>query len=146
MSSASVQLYGGIPSLFIDGEPQVEMAYMTYFDKDGMFEDFYRAGYRISCLCVYFGDQIINPANWCKPFAPGIFGTTGKADFSHVERSVTNLLRQAHAASSRKTENDASLCGEGSHRLRLRRIEPPARSVCCVPSGSAGRSPETIFR
>lgn len=98
MSSASVQLHGGVPTLFIDGEPQVEMAYMTYFDKDGMFEDFYRAGYRLFCLCVYFGDQSINPANWCKPFAPGIFGTKGKADFSHLERVVANLLRQAPEA------------------------------------------------
>ena len=67
MSSASVRLHGGVPSLFIDGEPQAEMAYMTCFDKDGMFEDFNRTRYRIFCLCMYFGGQSINPTNWCKP-------------------------------------------------------------------------------
>lgn len=95
MSFAAVQCYGGVPTLFIDGVPQVEMAYMTYFDDDGAFGDFYRAGYRCFCLCVYFGDQSIKPSNVYSAFAPGIFAEKGRADFSHLEKIVANLLRQA---------------------------------------------------
>ncbi|MBQ7393378.1 MAG: hypothetical protein IJV89_03390 [Lentisphaeria bacterium] len=95
MSFAAIKNYGGVPTLFIDGVPQVEMAYMTYFDEAGSFGDFYRAGYKCFCLCVYFGDQSFKPSNVYTAFAPGIFTEKGKADYSHLEKIVANLLRQA---------------------------------------------------
>ena len=40
MSSAIIKNYGGVPTLFIDGVPQVEMAYMTYFTVENIRFDF----------------------------------------------------------------------------------------------------------
>ena len=81
-----------MPTLFIDGEPEPGVAYITYFRERADYEAFGRAGYRLFSIPVFFGDRTINPRSGIRPFEPGIFGERGKADLSILDRQVQQVL------------------------------------------------------
>jgi len=92
MVTSCVKPLGGVPTLFIDGEPEPGVAYITYFRERADYAAFGRAGYRLFSIPVYFGDRTINPRSGIRPFEPGIFAERGKADFSILDRQVGQLL------------------------------------------------------
>ena len=84
--------YHGVPTLFVNDQPQVGMAYITYFEENNRYQDFADAGYTLFTFATFFGGQTINETSQIKPFSPGIFDVKGKADYSVFDRSVARIL------------------------------------------------------
>ena len=92
MTTSCVKNLGGVPNLFINGEPVPGVAYITYFRENNDYAAFGAAGYRLFSIPVYFGDQTINPQSKIHPFEPGIFSERGKADFTILDRQIQQVL------------------------------------------------------
>ena len=84
--------YHGVPTLFVNDQPQVGMAYITYFEENNRYQDFADAGYTLFTFATFFGGQTINETSQIKPFSPGIFDVKGEADYSVFDRSVGQIL------------------------------------------------------
>ncbi|MBE6370632.1 MAG: hypothetical protein E7055_00980 [Lentisphaerae bacterium] len=94
MTPSHIANHHGVPTLFIDGQPEAAMAYMTYFTEDGHYRQFREAGYRLFSVSVFFSDQGINATTGIRPFSPGIFREKGKADFSVFDRQMEHILAE----------------------------------------------------
>ena len=92
MTTSAVRKLGGVPTLFVNGEPVPGVAYITYFRENACYADFGQAGYRLFSIPVYFGDQTINPGSGIAPFEPGIFSIEGRAEFAIFDRQVRQVL------------------------------------------------------
>ena len=83
---------GGVPTLYVNGEPFPAAAYMTYLEENADYEAFARAGYRLFSVPVLFAGRWINSASDTKPFHDGIFDEKGAPDFSTLDASVARIL------------------------------------------------------
>jgi beta-galactosidase len=91
--TSKIAPYGGVPTLFVNGEPQVGMAYITYFQENNRYEDFAKAGYNLFTFATFFAGQTINETSQIKPFSPGIFDVKGQEDYTDFDRSVEQILK-----------------------------------------------------
>ena len=84
--------YGGVPTLFVNGEPQAGMAYITYFEDRNHYADFAAAGYRLFSFTVFAGDRPISEAQHPAPFNAAVFPEPGKEDFTPFDECVEHIL------------------------------------------------------
>ncbi len=83
---------GGVPTLFVNGEPFPAAAYMTYLEEYNNYSQFAQAGYRLFSVPVLFAGRWISATELFKPFHGGIFDTKGEPDFSTLDASVGRIL------------------------------------------------------
>ena len=83
---------GGVPTLFINGEPFPSAAYMTYLEEYNRYEDFAGAGYRLFSVPVLFAGRWISSTEVYKPFHAGIFDKKPEPDFSTLDASINRIL------------------------------------------------------
>lgn len=92
--SSEIRNLGGVPTLFINGEPHPGMAYVTYLPERADYRNLADMGCTLFSVCLYFASRPVNAKELCGPFGDGIFEDPGKADFSVVDREVENLLKK----------------------------------------------------
>lgn len=91
---SSIENYGGVPTLFINGEPQPALAYMTYFQENNEYESFTSAGYELFSLPVFFSTRGINTLSNISPFEEGIFEIKGEPNFEIFDKNIETILEQ----------------------------------------------------
>lgn len=64
---------GGVPALYINGEPHAAVAYMTYLEKFNKYDDFASAGYKLFSVPVLFSGRWISITDGLTPFKKGVF-------------------------------------------------------------------------
>ncbi|MBE6616218.1 MAG: hypothetical protein E7631_13040 [Ruminococcaceae bacterium] len=88
---SSVQNYGGVPTLHINGQPVPGFAYITYRTYNARYDDFAALGCRLFSMPVFFGTQTINETSQIPPMAPGIFENE-EPDFTLFDADVEKIL------------------------------------------------------
>ncbi len=83
---------GGVPTLFVNGEPLPAAAYMTYLEEYNNYGQFAEAGYGLFSVPVLFAGRWISANEAAKPFHGGIFDKKGEPDFSTLDASVKRIL------------------------------------------------------
>ena len=83
---------GGVPTLYINGEPHAAVAYMTYLEKFNEYDDFAAAGYKFFSVPVLFSGRWISITDGLTPFKKGIFDEKGNPDFSMFDEAVEKIL------------------------------------------------------
>ncbi len=83
---------GGVPTLYINGEPHAAVAYMTYLEKFNEYDDFAAAGYQFYSVPVLFSGRWISITDGLTPFKKGIFDVKGAPDFSLFDEAVEKIL------------------------------------------------------
>lgn len=83
---------GGVPTLYINGEPHAAVAYMTYLEKFNEYDDFAAAGYKFFSVPVLFSGRWISITDGLTPFKKGIFDEKGNPDFSLFDEAVEKIL------------------------------------------------------
>lgn len=83
---------GGVPTLFVNGEPYPAAAYMTYLEEYNDYGLFADAGYALFSVPVLFSGRWISATELFKPFHAGIFDIKGEPDFSTLDASVKRIL------------------------------------------------------
>lgn len=94
ITQSSIENYGGVPTLFINGEPQPALAYMTYFQENNEYESFTSAGYELFSLPVFFSTRGINTLSNISPFEEGIFEIKGEPNFEIFDKNIETILEQ----------------------------------------------------
>ena len=93
MLKSEIKIFGGAPTLFINGERTSHMAYTTYFEERSCCADFADAGYRIFFANASFTTLPINSAaTGFSPFRVGVFEDMENPDYSEFEREVYRML------------------------------------------------------
>lgn len=84
---------GGVPTLFINGEPFTSVAYMTYLENFNKYDEFAAAGYRFFSVPVLFAGRWINSTtNSMTPFKKGIYDIKGSPDYSLFDEAIQKIL------------------------------------------------------
>lgn len=83
---------GGVPTLYINGEPHAAVAYMTYLEKFNEYDDFAAAGYKFFSVPVLFSGRWISITDGLTPFKKGIFDEKGNPDYSMFDEAVEKIL------------------------------------------------------
>ncbi len=83
---------GGVPTLYINGEPHAAIAYMTYLEKFNKYNDFASAGYKFFSVPILFSGRWISITDGLTPFKKGIFDEKGAPDFSLFDETVEKIL------------------------------------------------------
>ena len=89
---SEVRPHGGVPTLFINGEPYPSAAYMTYLEPYNRYADFAQAGYSFFSFPVLFAGRWISTTPDMTPFGKGIFDEKDRPDFSVLDASVHRIL------------------------------------------------------
>ncbi len=89
---SSVEDCGGVPTLFVNGEPFPAAAYMTYLEEYNNYSQFANAGYILFSVPVLFAGRWISVTEGLTPFHGGIFDVKGEPDFSSLDESVGRIL------------------------------------------------------
>lgn len=85
---------GGVPALYINGEPHAAVAYMTYLEKFNEYDDFASAGYKFFSVPVLFSGRWISITDGLTPFKKGIFDEKGAPDYSLFDEAVEKILEE----------------------------------------------------
>ncbi len=91
-TTSAIRPHGGVPTLFVNGQPQPGLAYMTYLPERADYVNMAAMGCRLYSVRVFFAARPVNAAELCGPFSPGIFDTPGRPDFSTADRDIAQLL------------------------------------------------------
>ncbi len=83
---------GGVPSLFVNGEPFPAAAYMTYLEEYNNYDLFAGCGYNLFSVPVLFSGRWISSTELFKPFHGGIFDDKTAPDFSSLDSSIERIL------------------------------------------------------
>ena len=87
-----VRMHGGVPTLFVDGEPYPAAAYMTYLEPYAHYDQFAGAGYTLFSVPTLFAGRWISATEGLTPFGKGIFDEKDKPDYSVFDASVQKIL------------------------------------------------------
>lgn len=90
--TSAILPHGGVPTLFINSRPVPGLAYMTYLTERADYANMAAMGCRLYSIPVFFAARPVNAAELCGPFAPGIFDTRGRPDFSAADADIAQLL------------------------------------------------------
>ncbi len=91
MITSDIRTLGGVPTLFVNGKPTAETAYITYYTDLNRYADFADAGYRLFSVPIYFAERPINEVSQIPPFSKGIFDPD-EPDFPIADRLIGQLL------------------------------------------------------
>ena len=91
-TTSRISNYGGVPTLFVNDEPQLGMAYITYYEERNRYLDFAQAGYKLYTFTTFFGDQTINESSWPAPMGGALFPAKGVFDPAPFEECVRHIL------------------------------------------------------
>lgn len=83
---------GGVPTLFVNGEPCPAAAYMTYLEEYNNYAEFASAGYTLFSVPVLFSGRWISATELFKPFHAGMFDVKDEPDFATLDASVDRIL------------------------------------------------------
>ncbi len=89
---SQVRMHGGVPTLFVDGEPYPAAAYMTYLETYAHYEQFADAGYTLFSMPTLFAGRWISVTDGLTPFSRGIFDEKDAPDYSVFDASVRKIL------------------------------------------------------
>ncbi|MCR5485860.1 MAG: hypothetical protein K6F09_09730 [Clostridiales bacterium] len=87
-----VKKCGGVPTLFVNGEPYPAAAYMTYLEEYARYDDFSDAGYKFFSVPTLFAGRWISVTNGLTPFNKGIYDERDNADYTVFDASVRRIL------------------------------------------------------
>lgn len=91
MKKSSVEIYNGNPTLFVDGRPCANCAYVTYMSRKANYEEFAKRGYTLYSVPLFFSSQTINEFGAVPSLGKGIFdGRT--PDFSEVDERMNQIV------------------------------------------------------
>ena len=120
---------GGVPALYVNGEPFTSVAYMTYLEDFNKYDDFADAGYNFFSVPVLFAGRWINAQYNLNPFKSGIFDKKGSPDFSLMDEAVNKILKACPNAYiiprvnismpewwEKENPNDVNILSDGSTR------------------------------
>ena len=83
---------GGVPTVFVNGEPLPAAAYMTYLEDFNNYSQFADAGYALFSVPVLFAGRWINANDAGRPFTKGIFDNKDEPDFSALDSSIEKII------------------------------------------------------
>ncbi len=83
---------GGVPTLYVNGEPYPAAAYMTYLESYARYEQFADAGYTLFSMPTLFAGRWISVTNGLTPFSKGIFDERDRPDYTVFDASVRKIL------------------------------------------------------
>lgn len=83
---------GGVPTVFVNGEPLPAAAYMTYLEDFNNYSQFADAGYSLFSVPVLFAGRWINANDAGRPFTKGIFDNKDEPDFSALDSSIEKII------------------------------------------------------
>ena len=89
---SEVRMHGGVPTLFVNGEPFPAAAYMTYLEPYNQYDSFAAAGYNLFSMPVLFAGRWISMTPDMTPFGKGIFDRKDRSDFTVLDASVQKIL------------------------------------------------------
>jgi hypothetical protein len=92
MIRSEIRVENDRPILYLNESPATAVAYTTYFQERGCYEDFYRAGYRIFFINLSFTTLPINNFTGFTPFRVGAFEDPSAPDYSEFEEIVYRVL------------------------------------------------------
>ena len=90
MTTSHIAQAGGVPTLFVDGNPVPQIAYITYFTDNNRYADFAADGVRLFSVPLFFSAQPINESGETPIFYEGIF--EDGENFAAVDREICRLL------------------------------------------------------
>lgn len=93
MTESKIAPFRNAPTLFINGRPHTEMAYMTYLRERGRFRQMYELGCRVFSAATFFATAPLNTAGLIRPLEPGIFETPGAPDFSPLDELLAQIVK-----------------------------------------------------
>lgn len=91
MLHTKIQFKNGRPLVSVNGQLTAPLAYTTYFDECGAWDDFIAAGYRIFFVNVSFTTLPINNTTGFSPFGTGVFESE-TPDYSEFDGTVQKIL------------------------------------------------------
>ena len=92
MIRSEIRTRNGRPSLYLDGQKAVAMAYTTYFEERSGYADFIRAGYRLFFVNLSFTKKPINSITGFTPFHVGAFEDPAHPNYSEFEDAVRRIV------------------------------------------------------
>ena len=81
----------GHPQLYINGEVQDGLAYITYLTERNRYADFAKAGYRLFSVPVFFGFNHLNEYSGLNVFKKGVFDGD-EPDFGVFDEDIRQIL------------------------------------------------------
>ena len=97
MLKTKIDFIGDVPYVNIDGELHSPLAYTTYFEERGQWQDFINNGYRMFFINVSFTTLPINNSSGFTPFLTGVFDgeEPDYREFDGVVRGILTLCPDA---------------------------------------------------
>ncbi|MBQ4270012.1 MAG: hypothetical protein IJB97_10240 [Clostridia bacterium] len=92
MMRSKVERIGGVPTLTVNGEPIAETAYMTYYVKNGRYDDFSKIGYRLYSVPLLFSSMPLNDATQFPPFTTGIYDGD-EPNYALIDEAIGKVLK-----------------------------------------------------
>ncbi len=89
---AVIKKVNGNLSLIVNDQAISPAAYMSYLEKNADYDGFYKAGYSLRSVCVYFGDGGTNENAKLAPFNRHVWVSEDNFDFSVLEESLRRAL------------------------------------------------------
>lgn len=93
MIKSHIEFINGKPFVSVNGELHYPLAYTTYFEECGEFQDFINSGYRMFFVNVSFTDKAINNMTGFTPFRTGVF-ENDIPDYSEFDTTVRGILNK----------------------------------------------------
>ncbi len=93
MIESHIEFINGKPFISVNGELHYPLAYTTYFEECGEFQDFINSGYRMFFVNISFTDKAINNMTGFTPFRTGVF-ENDIPDYSEFDTTVRDILKK----------------------------------------------------
>jgi hypothetical protein len=91
MKKSYVEIYNGNPTLFVDGKPCAQCAYITYMPHKAKYEDFAKRGYTLYSVPLFFSSLTINEFGQVPPLGDGIFDNE-TPDFKQMDERIKQIV------------------------------------------------------
>lgn len=91
MVTSKIESLGGVPMLFVNDEPVVPMAYITYYQEKNRYRDFAQAGYSLFSVQMMFARRTVNEQFGLPPFYDGIYENE-EPNYAAIDRDIRRVL------------------------------------------------------
>lgn len=92
MRKSEIKTHGGVPTLFVDGKPVIENAYIIYFTDKECYGEFAEHGCRLFSVPIFFAEKTVNEISQFPPFLEGIFENKDYPNFSVADREIERII------------------------------------------------------